>query len=89
MEPTVSSLVCSADAPPARPHVRHASVSRQAARDAAAASLVPRWTWRPLLRSVTGSVGVVYLFPLAILAVGLPIAAAVATVNWLIGMVVR
>ena len=86
MEPTVSSLVLTADALPARRVVRPAHPSGEIRRDAAAASLAPRWTWRPLLRAVAGGVGVVYLFPLVILAIGLPIALAVSAVSWVVGL---
>jgi hypothetical protein len=86
MEPTVSSLVLTADALSARRVVRPAHPSGEIRRDAAAASLTPRWTWRPLLRAVAGGVGVVYLFPLVILAIGLPIALAVSAVSWVVGL---
>jgi hypothetical protein len=88
MEPTVSSLVL-ADAASADLRSRHASVSRQIARDAGTGSLLPGWTWRPLLRAVTGGVAVVYLFPLAILAIGTPVALAVSLVNWVVEAILR
>jgi hypothetical protein len=86
MEPTVSSLVFTADAPAATRVVIPARPSGEIRRDAAAASLAPRWTWLPLLRAVAGGVGVVYLFPLVILGVGLPIALLVSAVDWAVGL---